>query len=156
MTCPSPRGWFPNMAVEDSLGSMQPFKKGPLTKLPEKFPNVGTSDWKGNLYIYLYSMYNCFPPSFFLKKGTHTPPLWGCFFFSKKNQPTRLFFFSKECVYIFRKLCFELVMNLPGMTSEDEESPSEMGICQCWYFERSFFPIRGGMPPVSPPPIPLF
>ena len=65
---------------------------------------------------------------FFFEKGTHTPPLWGRFF-SKTNQPTKTgFFCSKECVYIFRKLCFELVMNLPGMTSEDEERMMDLRV----------------------------
>ncbi|CAJ1373138.1 unnamed protein product [Effrenium voratum] len=29
-------------------------------------------------------------------------------------------FYYFECIYMFRKLCFELVMTLPGMTSEDQ------------------------------------
>ncbi|CAK9022384.1 unnamed protein product [Durusdinium trenchii] len=29
-------------------------------------------------------------------------------------------FYYFECIYMFRKICFELVMTIPGMTSEDE------------------------------------
>ena len=82
---------------------------------------------KGNLYMIklcLFIFYKCFPPSFFFLKRGHTHHHFGGVFFFKKNSANKDgFFFSKECVYIFRKLCFELVMNLPGMTSEDEESP---------------------------------
>lgn len=154
MTCPSPRVWFPNMAVEDSLGSMQPFKKGPLTKLPEKFPNVGTSDER-EIYIWLYlfifnSIYKCFSTFiFFLEKGTHTPPLWGCFFF-KKNQPTKTGFFCSprnvstsfaSCALSWWWICRAWPRRMRMM------SDLRVGKLPIrWYFEWWFSLLGGGCP----------
>jgi len=51
-------------------------------------------------------------------------------------------FYYFECVYIFRKLCFELVMNLPGMTSEDEEILGRINSSSVAFVASIFFALH--------------
>lgn len=51
-------------------------------------------------------------------------------------------FYYFECVYMFRKLCFEFVMTMPGMTSENEEILGRINSSSVAFVASVFFALH--------------
>eukprot|EP00435_Cladocopium_sp_Y103_P045073 s1037_g12.t2 len=51
-------------------------------------------------------------------------------------------FYYFECVYMFRKLCFEFVMTIPGMTSENEEILGRINSSSVAFVASVFFALH--------------